>query len=158
MLSLIRTETQNHVQYELLRSQSTLRKQSALLSALEVPMPAKPAALAKGRVLTIPERAIRALLELQKVITSFEEKVAAGGSSGLSVSSIMKVIAKEIEANGLGGGRGREIEEPVYVSFHVASRLWTHIHAHLPPSRRSDSNADFGFVKWACSDGIALLS
>lgn len=116
MLSLIRTESDNCLQYELLRSQSTLKKQSALLIALEVPMPAKAMTLAKGRALTLPERALRALLTLQKVAISFEEKVAAGGSSGLSVSGVMKVIAKEAEANGLGGGRGREIEEPAYVS------------------------------------------
>lgn len=112
MLSLIRTGSENCLQYELLRSQSTLKKQSALLAALEVPIPAKPTALAKGRVFTLPERSIRALLTLQKVTTSFEEKVATGGSSGLSVSGVMKVIAKEVEANGLGVGRGREIEEP----------------------------------------------
>jgi len=116
MLSLIMTGSENRLQYELLRSQSTLKKQSALLTALEVPMPAKPPALAKGRVLTLPERALHAIMTLQKVTISFEEKVAAGGSSGLTVSGVMKVIAKEVEANGLGGGRGREIEEPAYVT------------------------------------------
>jgi len=114
----MRTGSENCLQYELLRSQSTLKKQGALLTALEVPMPAKPAA--KGKVLTLPERALRALLTLQKVATSFEEKAAAGGSSGLSVSSIMRVIAKEVETNGLGGGRGREIEEPLYVTSRFA--------------------------------------
>jgi hypothetical protein len=121
MLSLIGTESNYCLQYELLRSQSTLEKQSALLSALEVPMPSKPSALATGRVLTLPEQALRGLLTLQRVTTSFEEKVAAGGSSGLSVEGIMKVIAREVEANGLGGGRGREIEEPVYASSHFVS-------------------------------------
>jgi hypothetical protein len=116
----MRTGSENGLQYELLRSQSTLRKQGALLTALEVPMPVKPAA--KGKVLTLPERALRAHLTLQKVATSFEEKAAAGESSGLSVSGIMRVIAKEVEANGLGGGRGREIEEPLYVMFQFASR------------------------------------
>jgi hypothetical protein len=120
MLSLMRTGSENRLQYELLRSQSTLKKQGALLIALEVPMPAKLAA--KGKALTLPERALRAILTLQKVTTSFEERVAVGGSSGLSVSGIMKVIAREVEANGLGGARGRELEEPVYVTSDFASR------------------------------------
>lgn len=124
-LSLVRTGSENHLQYELLRSQSTLKKQGALLTALEVPMPAKPAA--RGKVLTLPERALRALLTLQKIATSFEEKAAAGGSSGLSVSGIMKVIAKEVEANGLGSRRGREIEEPVYVLFPSFVFIFTRI-------------------------------
>lgn len=128
MLSLMRTESENRLQYELLRSQSTLKKQGALLTALEVPIPAKPAA--KGKVLTLPERALRALLTLQKITTSFEEKAAAGGSGGLSVSGIMRLIAKEVEANGLGGGRGREIEEPLYVTSQFASRpLYTNSRA-----------------------------
>jgi len=118
---MIRTESENRLQYELLRSQSTLKKQGALFTALEVPIPTKPAAPANGRVSTLPERAQRALLTLQKVTASFEEKVAVGGSSGLSISGIMKVIANEVETNGLGGGRGREIEEPVYVTSHCAS-------------------------------------
>ena len=158
MLSLMRNGPENRLQYEILRSQSTLKKQSALLAALEVPMPAKPAA--KGKVLTLPDRALRALLALQKIATSFEEKASAGGSSGLSVSGIMRVIAKEVEANGVGSGRGREIEEPVYVTSHFTSHpLYTCSRA-IPPNnrRRSDSNADVGFVKWACSDGLALLS
>lgn len=154
----MRTGSENRLQYEILRSQSTLKKQGALLAALEVPMPAKPAA--KGKVLTLPDRTLRALLALQKIATSFEEKAAAEGSSGLSVSGIMRVIAKEVEANGLGSGRGREVEEPVYVTSHFASRpLYTCSHAFRPYNRRrSDSNADVGFVKWACSDGLALLS
>ena len=152
-LSLMRTGSENHLQYELLRSQSTLEKQGTLLTTLEVPMPPKPAT--KGKVLTLPERALRALLTLQRIATSFEEKAAAGGSNGLSVTGIMKVIAKEVEVNGLGSRRGREIEEPVYVLLPV---LCIHIHGHVLSRRRSDSNADLGFVKWACSDGLALLS
>lgn len=127
MPSLFRAKSENRLQYELLRSQSTLKKQGSLLTTLEVPMPAKLAALNKGRVLTLPERTLRALLTLQNVTASFEEKVAAGESS---VSGIMRVIAKEVEANGLGGGQGREIEEPVYVASHSAFRP---LHTYLRP-------------------------
>lgn len=75
--------------YELVRSSSVLRKQAALLKVLSLPRP--------------PSGQLNDLEHLLNVTDFFTEKIEKGGGVDTS-QNVMKVIADEIEANGMHAG------------------------------------------------------
>ncbi|PVG03294.1 hypothetical protein CPB86DRAFT_749524 [Serendipita vermifera] len=122
--------------YELIRSGPTIDKQMSILSALEVPLPSTSEEPPHSASLSPHAQALRAIRTIQNTSAYYQEKINQAGT-GMEIGDVMKVIATEVERDGI----------------HIESRK----DSEAPP-RRSESNSDVNFVKWACHDGLALLS
>ncbi|KAG8780335.1 hypothetical protein FRC15_009620, partial [Serendipita sp. 397] len=120
--------------YELVRSKDIVDRQLSTLTALEVMIPS-PSTQPRGVPLTIQAQALRAIKTIQGIITYYEGKINEKGTE-MEIGDVMNVIATEVERDGLQTAPDREPEGP---------------------TRRLDSSSE-GFVKWACRDGLALLS
>ncbi|KIM47751.1 hypothetical protein M413DRAFT_439420 [Hebeloma cylindrosporum] len=114
--------------YELVRSLAVLKKQEALLKSFTLSNPSS-IPLLHGKS-SIEDT----LSHILKVASFYEEKVLSGGTAIGNVKDVLKIIAEDIEANGLHGAR--EISE-------------------MTPPTRSQDVLDFG--RFACRDVLALM-
>ncbi|KIM33935.1 hypothetical protein M408DRAFT_325498 [Serendipita vermifera MAFF 305830] len=118
--------------YETIRSKSTIEKQMDLLASLEVPTTDKP----RGAALSVHAQAVRAIATIEGIARYYEGKISAQGE-GFEIGDVMKVIGAEVERDGVRIEASREPDAP---------------------PRRSEASNSENFVKWACIDGLALMS
>lgn len=98
------------MQYELVRAMETLKKQEALLKGLEIPMASR-----HRRTSSVAFRTHAQLSRILSTLTFYEGKITAARSS--SATSALRVVAKELEKDGLHGGQDQPLEELPYVEF-----------------------------------------
>lgn len=121
--------------YEIVRSKPTIDKQMDCLTSLEAPMPSA-TEKSRGGAPSIAAQALHAITTIQGMSTYYETKINEAGSS-MEIGDVMKVIAAEVERDGIRIDSSQSLD---------------------PPTRRTDPTAEANFVKWACNDGLALLS
>lgn len=114
--------------YKLIRSSSVLRKQAALLNTQNVARP--PASIQSNGT----QDARNALDHLLVVTDFYAEKIEEKGGGVETVQNVMKMIADEIEANGMHEVTGIRV---------------------VPPIPRSQDMLDFARI--ACEDVLRLM-
>ncbi|KAF5368476.1 hypothetical protein D9758_002263 [Tetrapyrgos nigripes] len=113
--------------YELVRSTSTLDKQATLLQTLSIPHSPR-----KSSRTTVTENAAALLSSILSTVHFYEQKIT--DARARSANQAMKVLAREIDRDGLHGSKeGHEL---------------------VPPQRSDDV---LGFSRYACQDGLALM-
>jgi hypothetical protein len=95
------------LQYKLIRSSSVLRKQAALLNTQNVARP--PASIQSNGT----QDARNALDHLLVVTDFYAEKIEEKGGGVETVQNVMKMIADEIEANGMHEVTGIRVVPPM---------------------------------------------
>ena len=86
-------------QYELVRSSGVLKKQELLLKSLALSYPSSTRSSLGNSSIE------NTLSHILKVASFYEEKVLSGGTVMGNVQDVLKIIAEDIEANGLHGAR-----------------------------------------------------
>jgi len=114
--------------YELVQTSAVLKRQKALLQAVAVPQ------VASRRASWQSDNTSKTLIHLLSVTDFYGNLIAQAGAH--TAKAAMKVVASEIERDGLyhGTGEVREHEEP--------------------PKQSEDV---LGFVRYACMDGLSLM-
>ncbi|KAF9486298.1 hypothetical protein BDN70DRAFT_793929 [Pholiota conissans] len=93
--------------YELVRSSSVLKRQEAVLKELALPYPsAVRSPLGDDHIEDI-------LAHIIMMADFYEDKIARAGTGIANANDVMKIIAAEIEANGLHGTRELDISAPM---------------------------------------------
>jgi hypothetical protein len=108
--------TADGYQYELIRSGPTIDKQMNILSALEVPLPSTSEEPPHSASLSTHAQALRAIRTIQGVSTYYQDKINQTGKE-MEIGDVMKVIATEVERDGIHIESQRNSEAPPYVSF-----------------------------------------
>lgn len=90
---------------------------------------------------------------LLATVSHYEKKVQESGADLSSASSVMKLISKEIERDGLLGAKEMNDDDPPYV---FQSTLSVNLRPFLR-RKHSDELGEIGFVRYAYADGLALM-
>lgn len=87
----------------------------------------------------------------------YEKKIQDSGASLTSASAVLKVIAKEVERDGLFRAKESNEDDAPYVliSREILEKKLNVF--HFPCSTHSDDLGEVGFVRFACTDGLALM-
>jgi len=116
------------LQYELVQTSAVLKKQAALLRT--VAMPQVPLS---RRASFQSDDTTKALAHLLSVTDFYGNLISQTGA--YTAKDAMKIVAEEVEKDGL----------------HVGNVMQEH---EEPPKRSEDV---FGFVRYACMDGLSLM-
>ncbi|KLO13756.1 hypothetical protein SCHPADRAFT_873602 [Schizopora paradoxa] len=114
--------------YELVRSSSVLQKHHTVFSQTTHRSPSKSANSSTAA-------ANAAYHHLIDVVSHYEGKVQESGVASSAVA-VLRVISKEVERDGLFGGKEQNEEEA---------------------PKHADELGEVGFIRFACADGLALM-